>query len=75
MQDFHQRQGRNNSALLQTDRGAETYALLEIEEYLHRLNGQKLLDYELSEPDRMLSELNSGYTETTETAQVEALWE
>lgn len=47
MQNFHHLQGRSDSTLLCTNLITETYALLKIEEYLHRINGLELLNYKL----------------------------
>lgn len=70
LQDCCHRRRRNNSSLLQTDQNAESYALLELVEYVQAMHGGELSAYEFPEPDRRLLQLASSSTEATEIEQM-----
>lgn len=61
--------------LLHTDRKADSYVLLEREEYLQAMNGRKLSTYELPKPDPTLLQLKFSGTKAREAEQMPAAWE
>lgn len=66
---------RGNRRLLETDRSAESYVLMEIAEYLRKMNGLSLGQYGLPLPDRYLPPLED--VEQFNTVQPESdddLW-
>lgn len=75
LQDFCHRRGRNNSALLQTEQRAESYALLHLEEYVQEINSRQLSVEDLPEPDWAPPQLRSSSTEAIKAQQMATVWE